>query len=458
MSVTSAGVGSGLDLEGLIRPSVQAESAPKLASIQRRETSVNAQLSSIGKIKSDLNSFKTSLDTLKELSSFQNRTATIKQPTAGDVISVTAADTATAGKFDIKVTQLAQGSRAVQADGAALSSVNDVVTASGGTLTLTAGSKTFDVTLAAGATLADLRTAINDKADNFGVSANIINTGGANSKAKLVLTSNETGDNNNLAVTANTAELNNFTTTQPGALEIGAADEARNAKIEIDGIETTSTSNTFENAVQDITIRALREDTANSATLTVANDEEGIRKTLDGFVTNFNALMKTLDASIQNRSSEVIARSLQRTLINDISGVVSGAGNFSSVFDIGIELKKDNQLGIKTSGVNTLTKAFENFDDIGKLFAGANGIATKLSSTTDLYLETSGIIKTEEDSLNLQKKSLVKERSDANFRTQQFEKGLRERFASLDVLIAGLRSQGASINSSLANLPGFTRS
>jgi len=91
-----------------------------------------------------------------------------------------------------------------------------VVTASGGTLTLTAGAKTFDITLAANATLEDLRTAINDATDNFGLSANIINTGGATPLSKLVITSSETGAGNDLVITNNTAELDKVSTQANG--------------------------------------------------------------------------------------------------------------------------------------------------------------------------------------------------------------------------------------------------
>ena len=50
--ITSAGVGSGLDLEALIQASIEAESAPKLASLEKRESSVRLQLTAIGQIKS----------------------------------------------------------------------------------------------------------------------------------------------------------------------------------------------------------------------------------------------------------------------------------------------------------------------------------------------------------------------------------------------------------------------
>ena len=44
-SITSAGIGSGLDLESIITASVNAERAPKLRAIVRREDSLKVELS-----------------------------------------------------------------------------------------------------------------------------------------------------------------------------------------------------------------------------------------------------------------------------------------------------------------------------------------------------------------------------------------------------------------------------
>lgn len=117
MAITSAGVGSGLDLEAIIAATIDAENTPKLARFEKQESAVNLQLTALGQIKSDLSTFEDSVDILKDLTNFEKRTATVTQPDDnGDVISVSAESTATAGSFDIDVKQLAQGSRAVQDD------------------------------------------------------------------------------------------------------------------------------------------------------------------------------------------------------------------------------------------------------------------------------------------------------------------------------------------------------
>lgn len=463
MAITSAGVGSGLDLEAIIRATVDAENLPKVAQLDKRESAVDLEITALGQIKSGLSAFNTQLETLSDINSFNKRAPTVTQPTTGgDLISVTSESTATTGAFEITEVVTAQGSRAQSSAGNEFTATTDVVTASGGTLTFTAGSKNFNITLAAGATLADLRTAINDASDNFGVSANIINTGSA---SNLVLTSSETGTGNDLVITNSTAELDKVSTTAngggAGGLSIAAADQARDASMKIDGITVTSSSNTFTNAIQDSTITVLRDsDTANlstdKATLNIATDKDGVKKTIEDFIASYNSLMDTLNLVTTSKTADATARNLRRTIVDQMGTFVSGAGSLQSVYDIGFKMDNENKLSLDSTAVNTLDDALTNsYDDVGTLFAGTGGVATVLAASVDLYNSSSGIIKNQQDALNLTKKDITQDRDNHKYRMDLFEQRLREKYANLDVLIAGMRSQGNAVTSALANLPGF---
>lgn len=472
--ITSAGVGSGLPLEDIISASVDAENLPKIARFDKRESAVDLQLTALGQMKSDLSAFDATLDILTDIGSFDKRTATVTQPGDDDVISVTTTSSATAGSFDISVEQLAQGSRAVQDDANSFSATTDVVSASGGILTFTAGANTFDVTVAAGATLEELRTAINDQTDNFGVSANIINTGGATPMSKLVFTSSETGTGNDLSVTNDdiTGELDQVSTVAngggAGGMVIAAGDVAQDAHIIIDGIDTYSSSNTFTDAIQDSTITVLKEsplsDPADplssklTANLDIATDKDFVKETVEKFVESFNKIMSTLTTVVTSKTADATARGLKNSLINQVGSFVSGAGNLQTVYDIGIGLDKNSKLEIKSSAITTLDEALtDSYDDVGTLFAGTGGVAETLSNTVKLYLESGGIIKDQQDALELEKKSITDDRDNHAYRMELFENRLREKFTGLDVLMASLQSQGSAITSSLNNLPGFVR-
>ncbi|MEI4548853.1 flagellar filament capping protein FliD [Pseudoalteromonas spongiae] len=461
-SITSLGVASGLDLEAIVNASINAENVPKMEAFIARDEAIQVELSGVGAIKSALKQFQETLEKLADIDNFNNRTASIKQPASGDAISVTTTSGSTAGNFNVEVTQLAQGSRAVSDAGSSYSSSTDVVTASGGQLTFTAGSKSFDVTLDAGATLEDLRTAINDASTNFGVTANIVNTG---SESKLVLTSNETGAGNDLAITNNTAELDKVSTVAngggAGGMAIATEDKATDAIIKVDGLEITNSSNTFKDAVQDMTIKALAlTEAGESAKLTIDYDKTAVNELIDKFVADYNNLVGTI--GFQTRPEQGLAgdgtmRSLQSQLINTLSTELTDAGPFGSIFDIGLGVDKKGYLE-KSTLVRSVNEALdENFDDVGMAFAGPNGVAKKFEEMLANYLDSDGIIKQREDDLNAQTDKLETDVENHQYRMEQLEARLRKQYSSLDILLAEMQSTQSYLSAQLASLPGFTK-
>lgn len=459
-SITSAGVGSGLDLESIIKASIDAENIPKLQSFAKKEEAITVELSALSEVKSAMTQLNDVIEKLADIDNFNKRTATIKQPESGDLISVSTTDNTTPGRFDIEVVKLAQGSRAVSNTG--FSASTDVVTASGGTLSFSAGTKSFDLTLDAGATLEDLRNAINDSNDNFGVVANIVNTG---SEAKLVLTSKESGTGNDLVITNNTAELDAVSTQAnaggAGGLAIAAADQAQDAVIKIDGLTVTNSTNTFKDAVQDMTITALKESENNeTARLDIDFDKSSVTTLVDEFIASYNNLVGQL--GFQSRvgkplNGDATIRSLEGQLTSLLSTKVPGVEPFETIFDAGLGLDKEGYLE-KSSIVRSLNTALDDeFDKVGQLFAGENGIAKQFENLLDNYISSSGILKDRETDLNLRMDDLEDDIDNHDYRMEQLEIRLRKQYSSLDVLLATMQSTQTYLSSQLASLPGFSK-
>ncbi|CAM4080162.1 flagellar filament capping protein FliD [Pseudoalteromonas ostreae] len=462
--ITSAGIGSGLNLENIIEASVDAENAPKMKAFATKDKSLEVELSSIGEIKSALSKLQDTIKKLADPDNFNKRIANITQPISddGDLVSVTPTKDITPGNFKIEVVALAQGSRATSKTG--FTSTDDVVTASGGTLSFAAGGKSFDLTLDAGATLADLRNAINDSDDNFGVTANIINTG---TESKLVLTSSVSGAGNDLVITNDNAELDNVSTDAnggpPDSGGIGISDDnkAKSAVIKVDGIEITNDTNTFKDAVQDMTITAKRQSVdGETAKLAVSYDRENVTKLIDEFIANYNNAIGQL--GLQSRvgkplNSDATVRTLSSQMVNMLSTNLTDAGPFTSIFDIGLGVDKKGYLE-KSTLVRSLNTAMdENFDDIGKAFAGENGVAKQFESFLDNYVSSKGILKQREDNLNTQVTDLEDDVLKHKFRMTELESRLRKQYAGLDVLLAQMQSTQQYLGAQLASLPGFTR-
>lgn len=459
--ITSAGVGSGLDLESIIQATVNAEDLPRIKRFETSKTKLTVQLSGLGAVKSSLSAFQDIVKKLADMENFTKRSNSITQPASGDIISVASNSSATPGNFNIKVNQLAQGSRATT--NAAFTAPTDVVSASGGKLTIAAGTKTFDVDVAAGATLEEVRAAINNSASNFGVSVNIINTGGATPESKLVITSNVTGAGNDLTITNDTAELDSISTSAfgggAGGLTIAAADQARDAIIEVDGIAVSSSSNVFKDAVQDLTITAKKaSEGSETAKLTVDNDKAAVEALINEFITAYNNAVGTIDYHTKTGGAlygDASMRGLKNQLVNSLSTTVSGAGGFETLFDVGIGLDRNGKLE-KSSLVRSISDALlSNYADVGQLFAGANGVAKSFETFLETQLESQGSFKFREEALNKSLKDLENDRESHNYRMDQLEAGLRAKYAGLDVLIAQLQSTGSYVTQQLASLPGF---
>ena len=108
MAISSVGIGSGLDVKSIISQLVALEQKP-LAQLQVKASSISAQLSSYGQLKSQMANLQ---DMAGKLASASNWNAmTVSSSNAG-AISGTATTAAAATAFSVAVSQLAQAQTA----------------------------------------------------------------------------------------------------------------------------------------------------------------------------------------------------------------------------------------------------------------------------------------------------------------------------------------------------------
>lgn len=456
---SSAGVGSGLDLESIINSTVAASNQPKQAQFTRTEQRYNTELSALGAVKSALSKLDDVMAKLADPDEFAKRVANVTQPESGDVISFSPGSEATSGSFDIVVNQLAQGSRAVSTDGA-FASADQVITTQASTLSFSAGAENFSVSLDAGATLEDIRQSINDSADNFGVTANIINTG---SEAKLVFNSNVTGTGNDLSVTNDNSELDELSTVAngggAGGMTIAAGDRASDAEIEVDGITATNSSNTFKDVIQGSTVTAKAvSEAGGSASVDIGRDREGVTKLVDEFIKSYNAVVDIMNKATDTGAplqADATMRGLQRQMVNTLSSKVANAGDFETLFDVGLSLNDEGKLE-KTNVVRSFNEALDqDINSVAEVFSGTGGFAKQFEGLMDNYINSTGAISFREKALNENLDRLEDTREQHNYRMQQLETRLREKYTGLDVMLAEMQSTQQYLSSQLSNLPGF---
>ncbi|MFQ3190964.1 MAG: flagellar hook-associated protein 2 [Paraglaciecola sp.] len=484
MSIQSLGVGSGLDLESLVGQLLEAERKPKTDALNSREQNVDAEISGIGKLKSKLEDFQESLDSLRSDANLKGREPTINNPSEGiEPFTADASNSALEGDYNIAVSQLASGSRIQTADandGGFNNSSDTVLSAGTASLTfkIDATSDSFSINLNAGDSLEDLRNAINASNDNFGVVASIIDTGTAVGGSKLVFTSDTTGEGNDLVIVNDNdvAELNLVSTTDSSesSVYIAPVISAQNAKATIDGIDVESKTNKFENVIENVSFKAselseLKADGISFKTskLSIGFDKESVEESIREFVTNFNALQAEIKLLTNYGESDLEE---DGSLAGDslVRGIQTGINNilFSSVdssalgglFQIGIEYNDQNELEISStdkiglgSGDDRLKDALsDNFDDIAALFTDeSQGIAVRLFDYVEEYTSSSGLLKSRENTAKDQREQIFDERLSLELRLAKTEEILRAKYLNLDQTVARLNSTGSALLATL---------
>ncbi len=102
-SISSLGVGSGLDLSSILDSLTAAQKAT-LTPISKQQTSYTAKLSAYGTLKSALTTFQTANTALSKADLFSATTTT----SSSTAFSATTAGNAIAGKYTISISHLAQ--------------------------------------------------------------------------------------------------------------------------------------------------------------------------------------------------------------------------------------------------------------------------------------------------------------------------------------------------------------
>jgi flagellar hook-associated protein 2 len=104
VGISTAGIGSGLDVDAIVTKLMQVEAQP-LATFDKKSASVQAKLSAYGTLNGALSGFQSALTSLSKPATFQSVTSTSSNT---DVLVGSASSTAVAGLYKINVSQIAQ--------------------------------------------------------------------------------------------------------------------------------------------------------------------------------------------------------------------------------------------------------------------------------------------------------------------------------------------------------------
>lgn len=474
MAIT--GIGSGLDIRGIVDALVNAERAPKAAQLARLEKATTARFSGLGQFRSAMSDFQSTLKELNSASLFERRTATSSKP---DTFSVSASTTAAAGSYGVQVFQLAQSSKV------ALRGVEDAAAQLGaGSLSITVGDTTLDVTINEDrSNLAGIRDAINAAGKDSGLTATIVSDPSGQGGSRLILSSTKTGEGNDIRVEAvGTPQLAALDFPPPAVapppdgepvipdpLAARTITEAADARFAIDGILMTSKSNTVTDAIEGVTLtlRARQPEDSDPLTLTVAEDRAGVKASLKKFVDAYNKMFSTIGSltrvtavggeSGQPLTGALVGDASVRSFMTTIRGEMGtpGQGDLKLLADLGISTQRDGTLRIDDTKLDQLLSS--DFAKVSGFLTGDVGLMNRLDQRVTPYTQTGGILESRTKSLQNTLSGVDEQRLQLNRRTAQLETRLLAQFNAMDTLVARLSSTSTYLEGVLSNLPGVVR-
>jgi flagellar hook-associated protein 2 len=445
----SATSGAGFDVTSTVNAILSISSAvenpwkAQLASLQAQDT----VLSSLG---TNLSTLSTAVSSLTNF----DGVLSAKQGSSSDtnILSLTSASpSAVAGSHTVIVTSLAATSSKYSDR---ITNLNDNLN---GSLTLQVGSGasqtiTIDST---NNTLATLAHAINS--GSYGVSASVVtDTLGS----RLSLVSSTGGAAGQISLTSS---MSDATTSSTVAFSTGQ--NGVDAQLTVDGLATTSASNTVTGAIPGVTFQLLSASPNSSLQVQITNDNTSIVTAMQSMVTAYNATVtaiKTQEGKDSTGKAQPLYGDPTLALLQSqlASSMLGGAasGSVSSITQLGLTLGLDGTLSLDTTALNS--KLNTNFSEVTDFFQNAGsfgqGLSTALNSLGSVSI--SGAIY-----LALQQNSTQEKGIDANItaedsRTADYKTRLTAELNTANQILQSIPSQLSQVNEIYSAMSGYNQS
>lgn len=450
-SISTLGIGSGLDLSTILDNLTTAEKA-SLTPISNQQTAYTAKLSAYATLKSSLSTFQTANTALNSADLFSATSAS----SSSSAFSATTSGSVVAGKYTISVSQLAQAQTLTSGVQTSNTTALGDSSASSRTLSITLKDGTSkDITLTSDQTsLTGMRDAINGA--DAGVSATIIKVG--DGSYRLSLTSSETGSDNAVSKIAVTGDdtlqgiVGYDASTSSNAMTESVT--AQNAKLTVNNVEIENSSNTISDALEGITLN-LNDTTTGNQTLTITKDtskaESAIKTWVDAYNTlldQFSSLTKytavDVGADAQDTSNgALLGDSTLRTIQTQLKSMLTNAqssSTYKSLAQIGITT--DPTTGSLELDSDKLETALSSdADGVKEMIVGdgkTTGITTTIATNLTGWLSSTGIVQAATDGVSKTLNDLTDQYNTMSTRIDNMVARYKTQFTQLDVLMSSL--------------------
>ncbi|WP_194723867.1 flagellar filament capping protein FliD [Noviherbaspirillum malthae] len=458
MAITSAGIGSGLDINSIVTQLVAAERVP-IDNLAAKSKSFNAKITALGQLQSGLSSLQSAVRNLTP-TGLNKITATSSNTT---LLSATTSGAAKSGTYAIEVIERALphklGTKAVASatDKFSVPNAEDPSTPiKTGTLSITING-VESVNLGAGEhSLQDIANAINATGTNL--SGRIINNG---SGYRLAISTLNTGAANKISITGTgaLASLTYSPTADPSSQDTEQLQAPKDAKLSIEGMPVTRASNTISDAIDGVTLNLLNAAPGTQVNLVVAEDTGSAKNAVKAFVDAYNSLHTTLGKLTAYNSDtktgavlngDVAARQITTALRTELSTQVSSNSGVKTLSEIGVSFQRDGTIALNESKLEKALAA--DYKDVARLFTATDGYATRLNKKITDMLATDGVIQSRTEGLRKNIVDVDKQTQRLEARIAQTEIRLRAQFSMLDVTLANMQNTNTYLAGQLSSL------
>jgi flagellar hook-associated protein 2 len=479
-TISSAGIGSGLDVNSIISSLMAVDSLP-LTALQATATTLQTNLSAFGQVQSLVSALQ---DAAKPL--FDPNTFSLTNSSSTDPSSVSAGTStgATPGLYSVSVSSLSAGQSLVSQTGQFTDGTSVVGTGSltirlgtwsgTGNSTFTPATGSSDITVPIGATentLAGIAAKIN--ASNAGISATIVTDA---SGARLALQSSATGAANGFRVSVADDDGNNTDASglsrlaydpASGTSQLSLAQSASNTQATINGIAVSSSSNTLSGVISNMTFN-LSKITSQPVTVSVSRNTDPIKTDVTAFVAAYNALNSYLgtetayDPTTQTAAplqGDSTATSIQNQLHAMLAQSTGASSTFSSLSSLGVQVQKDGSVLFDDTTFNNaitnlpeVTKALSNVDPKNAL---NNGFGKRFSDWTGSLLAVGGTLPGKTASIQSTITSNQKDQQSMQDRLTQTQAQLQAQYTALDTTMSQANSLAAFVTQQFYSKSSF---
>jgi len=451
--ISFGGLGNGFDFQQVVDALVAAQKVP-IDRLSTDQQTLKDKLADYQTLGTNLLTLQSSAASLDLAGNFDRFTASASDT---NVLSASATSGATPGNYTVKVTQLATAHQVTNNTAKAVATTTtSIVSGASATFSFNVGTGDVqNITLGTGATLDDLKTAINDL--SAGVSASILNTGTESTPAyRLVLSSTATGAANAVTITADGTSLDFLNTSGTGGTDTLQA--AQDATIILgdptaNPVTIQRSTNTITDAISGVTLNLKSLTPAGGTdTVTVGRDTASLKSDIKALVSAYNDIVKfitsrnTYDTDKQQggvffaeSSPKTILSRLRQALADDVGGLTG----LTAVSGMGFKTERDGTITITDSALDTALST--NYTGVKNLFIGqstSTGVAKRLSDAID------GLDAVDAGILTLRQNGLTKSISDLSNRITQkqnslalYQAQLQLQYAQLDGLLRQMQSQ-----------------